>query len=105
MNTVKILMISALTGLALGSTGARADARDWYLHQLFQPGQQQLGMERQGRVFIYDGLRDTDVNRAMDEQFERIESMMFTGTVVTDERGEPVRDGATGQVLVENDGC
>ena len=36
---------------------------------------------------------------------ERIDSMMFVRTVVTDKQGEPLRNEATGEVVAENDGC
>jgi len=45
---------------------------------------------------IYDELDEEDVERALDEQFDRIEHMMFTRIRHT----EP--DGA---VSVEDDGC
>ena len=62
-------------------------------------------MERRGRVFIYDGLRDTEVERALDEQYDRVESMMFINTVVTDDEGAPLTAPESGELLVENDGC
>ena len=61
--------------------------------------------QQRGRVMIYDGLKDTEVDNAMDKQFERIDSMMFVRTVVTDKQGEPLRNEATDEVVAENDGC
>jgi len=54
---------------------------------------------------IYDGLKDTQIRKAMDTQFDRIESMMFVRTVVTNEEGNVERDSESGQVVVEDDGC
>lgn len=105
MNTVNRLTTITIIAIFLHAGYAHADVLDWYKKQLFEPTETQLAMEQRGRVMIYDGLRDTDVQRALDEQFERVDAMMFTGTVVTDEQGEPARDKETGEVLVENDGC
>jgi hypothetical protein len=101
-----LLIVLAMSSLFSNSTMAGDDpARNWQLSLLFNPGEQQYKMENRGRVFIYDGLRDTEVERALDEQYDRVESMMFVNTVITDEDGEPLRDEDTGEMLVENDGC
>ena len=105
MNTITSLITAAVVTTSLHCGDARADLNDWYMQQLFEPSEMQLAMERRGRVMIYNGLRDTDVQRALDEEFDRVDSMLFTGTVVTDEDGEPVRDEKTGEVLVENEEC
>ena len=71
--------------------------RQWQLGLLLNPSVHQLDLERKGRVVIYDGLRSADIDRALEQQFDRIDSMMFIGTVVTDPE--------TGEVMVEDDGC
>jgi hypothetical protein len=47
-------------------------------------------------VFIYDGMKEGDIEKAMEEQFDRVENMMFVRTLVTNEEGEEE---------VEEDGC
>ena len=54
---------------------------------------------------IYDGLKDNDVGRAMDEHFHRVDHMMFTNVVLTSNDGELLRDPVTGEVMTEEDGC
>jgi hypothetical protein len=94
------LTLPLVTGLAKAD-----DLHEWYTALLFEPTPLQLQQEQQGRVRIYDGLTDVEVNRALDEQFERVEAMMFTGVVVTDAEGRPLQDPETGEPVVEEDGC
>jgi len=96
-----ILALLSRTGVA--AQGAAEDR--WQLRQLFEPSATQLAVEKRGRVFIYDGLNDTDVEQAMDEEYDRVHSMMFIRTVVTDVQGEPLRDPDTGELVVEDDDC
>jgi hypothetical protein len=79
--------------------------RDWQVSMLFNPNEHQLEVEQKGRIMIYDGLYSAEVNQAMEQQFDRIEHMMFTNTIMTDEAGKPLRDPKTGLVMVEEDGC
>jgi len=67
---------------------------------LFNPSQSQLQAEARGRVMIYDGLDNREVEQALDTQFERIEHMMFTRIP----RAKPDDDDDE-QVIVEDDGC
>ena len=78
--------------------------RDLQLARLFHPTANTLEAEQQGRVHTYSGLYDTDVERAMDEQFDRIDAMVFVRTVVT-ANNEPVVDDETGELLTEDDDC
>lgn len=94
-----------LIAVSLGSAGPSQAADSWQEKMLFSPTSSQIELEKRGRVMIYDGLRDTQVARAMDNQFDRIESMMFVRTIVTDSEGKILRDEQTGDVIVEDDGC
>ena len=108
MNTKikNVLFILAISSVLSHSALADDDSQQsWQLSLLFNPGDHQHEMERRGRVFIYDGLRDTVVEQALDEQYDRIEGMMFVNTVVTDDDGVPLTDPETGELLVEDDGC
>ena len=100
-----VLLILAMSSVFSHSALADDPQQSWQLSLLFNPGDHQHEMERSGRVFIYDGLRDTVIEKALDEQYDRIEGMMFVNTVVTDDDGVPLTDPETGEVLVENDGC
>ena len=97
------------TLLCLSLTPVLADAetayRDWQLKQIFSPTPAQLKLEQLGRVTTYDGLRDTDVEHAMDAQFDRVDRMMFIRTVITDDVGQPQRDEKTGAEITEDDDC
>ena len=81
-------------------------ADSWQEKLLFNPTPAQLETEqKRDRIMIYHGLKDVQVTSAMEDQFDRIEHMMFTGTVVTDSRGETLIDEETGETVVEDDGC
>ena len=91
-------MLSALLlAGVLASLPILAGADDGFQgNALFNPSRALLLAEARGRVMIYDGLDNAEVERALDEQFERIEHMMFTRTRHT---------GPDGEVSVEDDGC
>ena len=105
MDTINAMMLGLMLVIAGTFKSAHADPESWQLARLFEPTHAQLEAESKGRVMIYHGLTDTAVNRALDEQFHRVEAMMFTGTIVTDETGKPKHSPETGEVLVEDDGC
>ena len=63
---------------------------------LLNPSQEVLEAEMRGYVMIYDGFENSVIEKAMTEQFGRIENMMFVRIRHTDEEGE---------MMVEEDGC
>jgi hypothetical protein len=80
-------------------------SEEWQQRRLMQPTAEELDWEQAGHIMIYDGLSDRQVAAAMDRHFSRIQSMMFTGIVVTDAQGAPQTDPVTGEIITENDGC
>ena len=81
MNTHRILILTTFAAPLLLAAGiTAAGAGDWERRQLFQPSPALLERERSGQVTIYDGLLVSDVERAMDEQFDRVGAMMFVRT-------------------------
>ena len=105
MHKVTFLTSLMTASLATGIAFAETDYREWQLDRIHSPTQQQLAREQTGRVTIYDGLRDTDVQHAMETRFDRIASMMFVRTITTDPAGQPVRDETTGDNVTEDDDC
>ena len=77
----------------------------WQLKRLLNPSPRQVKMEQHQKIFTYVGLTDKEVDLAMSENFDRIESFMIANVIITDEDGEPKRHPETGEVMTEEDGC
>ena len=93
--TLSALLISTIsTGLPFWSSQASA-GQDWQVRRLMSPSAGQQAAESRGRVEIYDSLHEDQVDQALDNQFGRIENMMF----VRVQHSEP--DGTTW----EDDDC
>lgn len=71
------MTIAALLVITAVSAAQAADVRDIELRRLFEPTPSERATEQQGRIYIYDGLNRDDISRAMTEEFDRVESMMF----------------------------
>lgn len=80
MNITKLAIVLSLSTVMNGAVQA-AVANEWDRKQLFGPSAALLDREKAGNVTIFDGVLSSDVDRAMDEQFDRVESMMFVRTL------------------------
>jgi hypothetical protein len=101
----KMKLLLGMTLMATIGTAYAADVSEIEKRRLFQPTQAELLQEATGRIYIYDGLSDADIDRAMEAEFGRVESMMFVRVKKTDARGQVVKNKDTGEPLVEDDGC
>ena len=108
---IPALAVVILTGavtipLPAQELAAAPSADRWQIRRLMQPTPAELEREAKGEVFIYENLKDTEVRTALDANFDRIEHMMFIGTLTTDGSGEVRRDPDTNAAVVEdNGGC
>lgn len=102
----KPVLISISAALCLLTAPAFANGlRDIQLRRLLKPTQAELAQEEKGRIYIYESLTNQDISRTMEEEFDRVESMMFIRVPKTDASGQVKKDPGTGEAMVEHDGC
>ncbi|WP_455208924.1 hypothetical protein [Kaarinaea lacus] len=98
------IVILMLCGSVTASYGDDMDLMyEFQYEQLMEPSEEQLLLETEGYVFIYDGLKDSDIQLVLDKHYDRIGSMMFINVVWTDEAGNPILDPVSGKMLVDDD--
>lgn len=79
-----------------------ASPQDRYdLRRLMHPTPAELTSEERGKVRIYDSLEINEINAALDDNFERIQNMMFTRI----HHLPPTGAGPDEEVEIEDDGC
>jgi len=102
-------MLAAAALMCALPVGAAEDSEQtnleqWLLRRLNQPTEHERAHEREGNVYIYDGLTDREVDQALSAHFDRIEYMMFLGTrktIPTDTANSNVQS----TVATESPGC
>ena len=95
----------AIGALYLSGAAQSKDLRDIELRRLFEPTPGEVQQERTGRVYIYDGLKEEDIDRAMREQFPRVDSMMFIRVKPTPAPPKADPSDAPAPAYYQNDGC
>lgn len=98
-----IVVFLLCTSVMAAQDGAMDLMYEFQLDQLMDPSEEQIQLEKEGYVFIYDGLKESDIQLALDKYQNRMGSMMFINVVWTNEAGEPLVDPYTGQPIVDND--
>lgn len=91
LSSLLILILLSFTQAVMAVEGL-----SYQMRVLTQPSQMQLQRELQGKVFIYDHLTSQQVDTALDNEFNRIENMMFVSTLYTRTNGDieqPLDDG------------
>ena len=101
-----VLVASSVIGtLVFGPLAHAKDLRDIELRRLFEPTPAEVRAEQEGRIYIYEGLKEEDIARALREQFRRVDSMMFIRvqpTPATPPRGQVAEPAP---VYYQDDGC
>lgn len=99
-----LVMSFVLCGISMAAQGDTMDLMyEFQIDQLMDPSEEQLKLEQDGYVFIYDGLKESDIQLALDRYQDRMGSMMFINVVWTDETGKPLVDPYTGQPVTDDD--
>jgi hypothetical protein len=101
--TMKMSLIFAL--LIATTAGSADELRDIELRRLFDPTPAELRAEQAAGIYIYDGLRDTDIEHAMQEEFDRVESMMFIRVKRPIPQGKSNEKPDNDVVYVQDDDC
>ena len=81
-----------------GGCATECRSLDYQERLLLHPTTKQLATEQAGRVHICDSLEIGLINTALDQQFDRIDHMMFS-------RIHHLPPSGAGPATVENDGC
>ncbi|MEJ2398706.1 MAG: hypothetical protein P8047_11300 [Gammaproteobacteria bacterium] len=104
MHAVGLVVFIALCAGINSGVLASQQTDDWQKQRLLHPTTAQRAHEQQGSVFIYDGLSEQEVDQSMDQNFDRIDAMMFINVkkAKTDNKGSVLDDDT---YATDDDGC
>ena len=78
-----LLPILLASGLSASIYAEESAVYQWQKKRLLNPSEITVQKEKQAqKVFIYEGLKLEDVEKALDQHFDRVEHMMFVGTLL-----------------------
>lgn len=97
-------LLLCATPFGTAGVSAQSSLEQWQLRRLNEPTERERRHEREGNVYIYEGLTDRVVDQVLSTHFDRIEYMMFLGTLKTEPTGE-VRSDLNGQTEAESPDC
>ena len=93
-----LLPVLLVTGLSASIHAEESAVYQWQKKRLLYPSENTVQTEKQAqKVFIYEGLKLEDVEKALDQHFDRVEHMMFVGTLLP--------PTSAGLRQTEEDGC
>ena len=84
----KLLMLMCLYGLINLTAAAETVYSQIDEKLLVEPEPLQIKKEATGQVIIYDRVREETIDSALDNNFNRIEHMMFINTIKENDKGE-----------------
>jgi hypothetical protein len=96
MNSYRLFFITISLFFAFDNVLAESDLSYSQIDEKLILNPPQAGGDA-NNVMIYSHVREKTIDRAMNEQFERIENMMFINTVIESESGDIAID--------DNDEC
>ena len=75
--TIQTTILSLALAMSVSGHAGQTERKTWEEEILFSPSEEVLHAEQRGRVWILSGLDEQALDRAMDEQYERLAHLMF----------------------------
>lgn len=103
LTIIAVLICALLTQQTQALEPERNQLQEWQHNLLLNLSETQLKRVQKDFVFIYDGITEKTVNRVMDNPFDRLSSMMFVHTVVSNNQGNAQTSKGSEEIDYEDD--